>query len=47
MFFVVKALDSPEEAQSTEELPCTNVVDGKLEWDNFSERSKNNMNFNQ
>ncbi|KAI7744609.1 hypothetical protein M8C21_005714 [Ambrosia artemisiifolia] len=31
----VKELGSLEEAKITEELPCTNVVDVKLGWDNF------------
>ena len=35
VYVLVKVPDFLEEVQILEVWPCTNVVDGKLDWDNF------------
>ena len=40
IYFVGKVPDSPGEVQNTGELHCTNVEDGKPEWDSFLARSE-------
>lgn len=40
MYFGDRVLDSLEEALSIGELPCINVVDGRLEWVSSWAKSK-------